>query len=229
MIGDDLVPLLSQGPGPGLRFRQGQVVAWNAATGANTIDVAGAQLVNVPILNTGEAIALKAGHVVGLLAWQSSYWILGRITVPGAADFAAASVAFGSAGAQASNFTIPATLTLRASATLAVPSWADEAIIHVTGTGTFVNRTTGPLLGAMSVGVNGGHGGGAFQGFAADLDAGFQQQQVVSASSRNHFTGLIGGSTLTVEAKVVGSSSFGVADGNNFIVVHSIAIYKSNV
>ena len=79
LVTDDTAPLFDQA-GPGVRFRQGTITAWNAATGQNTVDVANGTLTDVPILNTGEAIALKAGHVVGLLGQGMTWFIIGRIT-----------------------------------------------------------------------------------------------------------------------------------------------------
>lgn len=136
---DDLTPLLTPSNGPGLRFGQGQVLAWNPETGANSISYHGATLTNVPILNTGEAIALKAGHIVGLLSWLGSYWILGRITVPGGPDFASASLAFASATDSATNFSITNVELPKVSTSLAVPAWADEALVFVNGAITAFN------------------------------------------------------------------------------------------
>jgi hypothetical protein len=233
---DDLVPLFAPDPSapPPLNFRQGRVVAWNPDTGENTIDVGGAQLEDVSVLNTGEAIALKVGHIVGLITWGSSWFIIGRITVPGSPDFASASVAFGSAGAQAFNFVVPGPETVIASTALTVPQWADEALIHVTGNASVVNRAAAVRQCAMQVGVDGGSGGGAFQGLAPFNDASWQYFQHLGASSRNLFTGLSGGETLTLEARLTstgsgGTASLGVADGNNSLFMHAIAVFKSNV
>ncbi|MGW3619491.1 hypothetical protein [Micromonospora arida] len=87
---DDLTPLLIPQPGPGLGFRQGVVTAWNPLTAENTIEVAGATLTNVPILNTNEAVLLSPGAVVGLMTSGPSWFILGRVTVPGTPDAASA-------------------------------------------------------------------------------------------------------------------------------------------
>lgn len=80
---DDLVPLLAASPQPGLGFRQGVVVAWDQQTAENTVDVGGATLTNVPCLNTSEAQLLAPGDVVGILTAGSSWFIMGRITIPG--------------------------------------------------------------------------------------------------------------------------------------------------
>lgn len=81
MHSDDLVPILTPPTDRGLRFRQGVVVFWDPATGNNIVDVGGSSLVDLPALSTGAA-TLVAGDVVGLLTWQSSWFILGKITAP---------------------------------------------------------------------------------------------------------------------------------------------------
>lgn len=87
MRGDDLVPLILGAAAPtggsGVGFRQGVVQQWNQATAENVIDVGGAAMTNLPILNTSEAAMLAAGDVVGILTAGPSWWILGRLTIPG--------------------------------------------------------------------------------------------------------------------------------------------------
>lgn len=80
---DDLAPLFGQQPSPGVAFRQGLIVAWDPLTAANTVDVAGATLTDLPVLNTSEVRTLAPGDVVGVLTMGAAWFILGRITVPG--------------------------------------------------------------------------------------------------------------------------------------------------
>lgn len=87
---DDLAPLLGRAAGDGVGFHQGVVLSWDPVTATNTVAVGGSVLPNVPILNTNEALLLQPGAVVGLLTWKSSWFILGRITVPGTPDAASA-------------------------------------------------------------------------------------------------------------------------------------------
>ena len=223
MITDNLAPLFAPGP-DAVRFRQGTITAWNASTGANTIDVAGGTLTDVSILNTGEAIALKAGHVVGLLAFGSTWFILGRITPPGDANFASASVAFGSAGGQASNFGLSTSMaTIVSSTELVVPGWADEALVHVTGSCSMINPLGVEGSFGFRVGCAGGNGGTTF----VELDPADGGNN--SASSRNVFTGLSGGETLTVTGEAQSLTTAWGAVAGNAMYVHAIAVYKSNV
>jgi hypothetical protein len=90
MPGDDLVPLLIPSNAPTVGFRQGVVLAWNQDTAENTVQVAGSILTDLPILNTSEAQLLEPGAVVGIMTAGSSWFVMGRITVPGTADAASA-------------------------------------------------------------------------------------------------------------------------------------------
>lgn len=141
MRSDDLAPLLVPPPQNGLSFRQGEVITFNSATGANSIDVGGTTLVDVPMLNSGEAVALKAGHIVALLTWKSSWWILGRVTLPGSDQFASASVLLESAGDWQTDFTLNTTQTARASVRTAVPPWATRVSVFAVSHGNADNTT----------------------------------------------------------------------------------------
>jgi len=87
---DDLTPLFGGQPGPGVGYRQGVVRAWNPVTAENTVEVGGALIENVPVLNTNEVLLLAPGDVVGVLTAGPSWCILGRLTVPGTAGAATA-------------------------------------------------------------------------------------------------------------------------------------------
>lgn len=222
MISDDLSTLFDSGQ-PGVRFRQGTILTWDPNSGANTVDLAGGTLANVPILNTGEAIALKAGHVVGLLGQGSTWFIVGRITPPGDPNFAAASVAFGGAGAQVFGYSTSTVTVVKATSNeLVVPDWADEALVMITGFAGVINTTAGITFAGMEVGCNGGAGGMAFTDIPANRGG------IVGAASRNHLTGLSGGETLQITGAIQSGVAF-AASGSNSMFIHGIAVYKSNV
>lgn len=67
---------------PAVQVRQGVVDSWDAATGDNTIRVAGGVLLNVPALKAGSA-TLAAGDVVNLLSVGNQWFLLGNVTTPG--------------------------------------------------------------------------------------------------------------------------------------------------
>src|SRR5690606_17303454 len=64
-----------------------KVLSFNVDTGANTIEVGGAVLHNVPALNVTDAAGLQPGMIVGLLTYQGTWWIIGRVARPGTRDF----------------------------------------------------------------------------------------------------------------------------------------------
>jgi hypothetical protein len=134
----DLSTLFGGGE-PGVGFRQGVVVTWNTATGENSVNVGGTVLQNLPILNTSESIALKPGVAVGLLQFQTSFFILGRITLPNDPDFASAAVEFAGAYNLTDSFNITTTPTIRAEIEIPVPTWADQALVYAASTATGVN------------------------------------------------------------------------------------------
>jgi hypothetical protein len=223
---DDLASILAppRDTGPGVGFRQGLVQAWDPATGSNQILVAGGTLTDVPILNTGEAVALKVGHVVGLLTAGGSWFILGRITTPGDPNFASASLAFGSAGASLLNFATNTTMTEKLrSNSLVVPTWADEAIVFVGGMVGVRNSTAITDSLGFKVGCFGGDGGAVAQ----DVPAGTWGSN--QAVSRNQITGLSGGEVLFITGQLVTTNGVWAANASNAMFLHAIAIYKSNV
>lgn len=224
MLGDDLVGQLAQGPGPGLGFRQGTVVSWNAETGANQVDVGGAVLVDVPVLNTGEAIALKAGHIVGLLTWQGSYWIIGRITIPGNPDFASASVAFGGEGASTTGFSVTTTATDVVTDTMAVPSWVDEAIVLCVVNATISNANstiTSSTLQAGIDGVYGGASGGTHDGITGNPA---DDERSMSASAQRKV--INPGATISLAGRISATGAMG-APAANIINLDAIAVFRS--
>lgn len=230
MLGDDLAGLFAPPQtGPGVGFRQGLVMAWNANTGQNTINVAGSLITDVPILNTGEAIALKAGHVVGLLTFNSSWFVLGRITPPNDPNFAGASLAVESKRAQATGWSVSTAASVKASGTLTVPLWADEALVLVSGeVGMHNSRAVGDF-GIFWVGVNGSSPGALGQGYAPAGSVDLQDWQVQNSTDSQRFTGLSGGETLTFQGTVNSGGGAWAADPLNAMFITATAIYKSNV
>lgn len=88
---DDLGPLLVPPPsGQGLRYGQGRIITWNTETFENQVEWLGVTLTNLPIMAGVDALAFRANDIVGLLGWApgagaGSWWILGKIIIPGSA------------------------------------------------------------------------------------------------------------------------------------------------
>lgn len=224
MITDNLATLFDSGQ-PGVRFRQGTILSWDANTGSNTVDMGGGTLTNVPILNTGEAIALKAGHIVGLLGQGSAWFIVGRVTPPNDPNFASASVSFGGNGVSTTNFTVPTTPTTRASLTIPTPAWADEAVVLVTANASLYNNQASIQFASLQVLIDGVQGGAATSGFAPAGNASGAYYQSMTASAQRVITP---GASIALAAQVwnQGSTAW-AADTTQQCNLDAIAVFRS--
>lgn len=84
----DLAPLINPDRPQALGFRQGVIITWNQGTGSNTIRVGGAGgavVADLPCINPLQVLSLTSGDVVGILTFGSTWFVLGRISVPGTA------------------------------------------------------------------------------------------------------------------------------------------------
>lgn len=223
MISDNIATLFDSGQ-PGVRFRQGTILSWDANTGSNTVDMGGGTLSNVPILNTGEAIALKAGHIVGLLGQGSAWFIVGRVTPPNDPNFASASVAFASARDFQQGSAIGTGDQIKATATLTVPSWADEAAVISTVTATMVNSTSIRQEAVLYSKINGISGGAVAEGVAPDSGTG--GFGIVGLTSANSQVISSPGSTITCTCVTNLNAGF-AANGLNTFTVAALAIFRS--
>lgn len=90
MRADDIAALLVAGMqqqatgNSDLGWHQGTVLAWDEATGLNTVQINGNQFQNLLVLSTSNSIMISPGDNVGILRVQSQYFILGRVQAPGA-------------------------------------------------------------------------------------------------------------------------------------------------
>jgi len=75
----DLSTIIGAGS-PGISYRQGMVVAFNTATGENTIEVGGTEMHDLPAV-VGAPITV--GKPVGILVIGSQFLILGRVALGG--------------------------------------------------------------------------------------------------------------------------------------------------
>jgi hypothetical protein len=72
----DLTPLLQE-PASTLGYRQGTVLEWNLATGANRISVGGGTLDNLPVITDSHSVGIQAGDSVAIIKFNDSYAVLG--------------------------------------------------------------------------------------------------------------------------------------------------------
>lgn len=75
----------AQGPGD-LTFHMGTVQSWDELSGTNTVVVNGVPLSNLRTLQPGIGSLYTVGDVLGLLRFQSTYFVLGRIGAAGAGN-----------------------------------------------------------------------------------------------------------------------------------------------
>ncbi len=215
--------------GPGVRFGQGLITAWDPATGQNTIEWSGGTLTDVPVLNTGEAIALRPGRVVGMLGQGLTWFIIGRITPPNDPDFASASVAFAALNAQATNFSLATSLATKASVSLAVPSWADEAAVYAIGACTIASPTTQTVQDFISAAVfiDGNTGPGIQQGIAAGSPVPASNQHVQSLTVSSARIHIPTGSTILCEMQIRTATNAFVAHASNIAEISAMAVFRS--
>lgn len=144
---------------PVVGYAQGEIVSWDTVNGTNAVNVGGSLFENVPVFNSGEAVALQPGHVVGLLRFKTSYFILGRITLPDSAEFGSAAVDFETINPSATNFSLTSSYASKVSQSIAVPSWATHASILAIGTSRVGNPTATPDTFYMQMKINGANAG----------------------------------------------------------------------
>jgi len=156
----DLTNLFAPPAGPE-PFRQGEVLSFDPATGANTVSVGGAVLSDLPILNQGDTVNFVPGDAVILLKYRSSWAILGRIIAPGGEALSTVAVDFAGGGASATPapFTITGSFATQGSATLTTPAWANSLLIFATST-VIASNTSGSTDSLRLITDINGSGGG---------------------------------------------------------------------
>lgn len=229
MIGDDLVPLLAPPAGPDVGFRQGVIVAFNQSTGANTVNVGGADLDNLPILSGSESLEYAPGDVVVLIRLKSSLAILGRIVTPDTgAILAPSAVAFAADTQQDTGFalnTFSATpgANVKATATLPVPPWANRAAVLATAIVVGKQPTTPVPAGSVmttQVTIDGQTDANKPQGWV------HTENTVVSAyPSLTRVLDVTPGGTITCTVEAWASGSWGV-NSSNYARIHALGMFS---
>ena len=212
--------------GPGVRFGQGLITAWDPATGQNTIEWSGGTLTDVPVLNTGEAIALRPGRVVGMLGQGLTWFIIGRITPPNDPDFASASLAFAAKNAQFTNFGLTTSLVNDAFVDLDIPVWADEVAIIAIGSCSLTNTTATADFAACAVFIDGVTGPGVQHGYQATPSAINQNTQSMTASN-SLVKPVVGGTTIRADLRIRAVNAAWGAATSNIAEISAMAVFRS--
>jgi hypothetical protein len=138
MRADDLAPLFARRRSDEIGFRQGTVIAWDASSGTNQINVAGAVLDDLPILGGLEATTVEAGDIVGVVRIRSQFFVLGHIARPDLAS---------NVTVQVDGARVP--LVQLAGGTQAETATND--VVFNTDTGGWVPVSQGPAVGNVEV------------------------------------------------------------------------------
>jgi hypothetical protein len=175
----DLAPYMVPPDRAELGFHQALVVFFDSASGVNTMLVAGGTVLNVPMLNIGDSVNIKTGDTVALLRYRSTYFVLGRVMVPGASDFGSSGIAVQGGGVSASTFAVTTSFVVQTTVSLTVPAWATRALV-LGVTNTTVQNTTASsdsFQGRTQIdGTAGGTGGcGLTAGFAGEVTTSAQR------------------------------------------------------
>lgn len=218
---DDLTGLFLPGD-PSIPFRQGVVVSFNGVTGANVIDVGGAQLSDLPILNIGDTVNLTPGDTVILMKYGNSWAVLGRVVTVGSPDFAVATVATETKEAFASGFPVLITDEIVATTSnFTVPVWANRVDITVIVTVMAKNST-----GSLGILYAHAHAG---NNISQELFVSAPSGQYAALTVPNVDTdlGAIGGTTFTCAVDVSTDATTGnwASDPTNKVKLSATAIY----
>lgn len=167
---DDFSPLLQKGKSSSpadQAFRQGYLLSFNANTGESVVEVGGAQLVNLPLLNIGDTVNLRGentagaglGDVVILMKMGFSWAIMGRVVIPGTSAINSTASDFDSqfSGNFADGDLVVGYQTF-SSQTFVVPSWANNAVVFGTSVVTVQNTSAGAGFAEVITDINGSGG-----------------------------------------------------------------------
>ncbi|MBF8189128.1 hypothetical protein ITP53_26030 [Nonomuraea sp. K274] len=227
---DDLAPLFKAvGDKADIGFHQGRVMAWNQATSMNTISMAGGVLTDVPVLNGTEPLLLKEGDVVGMLRFKTSYFVLGRIVIPGQSEVGTLPGVNQGVGITEIMFDLRIDPAPVATAVFQVPVWANQALVMCTANATIFNSSTDHRFVYLAATVSGGYGGEMYtslnSGEYGPVSA--ATQYLLGAESYDEFLEgeLPLGSTITVAAEMRANNTI-VGNSGNIASVHATAIFR---
>lgn len=215
--GADLTNLFVD-PAPAQPWRQGVVLAWNSTTGANTIDVEGVALTNLPLLNIGDTINLTVGNVVVLAKFRSSWAILGRIIPAGSAALNATATVTYHGQNQDTNFATSTSFATHGTFTFTTPSWANQVLIYGMGLVTANNSTAVTDTLRVILDINGAGGGETLQ----DIVNG-RSGTVTVTNSRQ--MGVTGGQTIQLDIRVRTNTAGWAASAANAATLNSFALF----
>lgn len=228
---DDLSGLFLSPPlsDPGTQaFRQATVVAFDKNTGANTVNLAGALLTNLPLLNIGDTVNINVGDSVILMKMNNAMAILGRVIQAGGSQLN--STAIETKGSNPSSpgpgFAVTTGFVVQASGVVTVPVWANTASVFAYCWGSAFNSTAvaGEFMYLQTSLV--------ISGFGTFPGAAIQSASIPATSWGFAFAGgsrtaqpVTPGGTVTVQGAVRSNTGAWALNANNVIQVESVMTF----
>lgn len=221
--GEDLTELLQPPAAPDSGFRQGVIRSFNASTGANTVEVAGALLTDLPLLSGSESLEYAPGNVVVLLRLRSSWAILGRVVTPGGV-LAPSAIGTAYVAESSTNFALSTTWTAKTSGTFTVPVWANRVLVSAAASASVENTSAANDFANIRIDVGGVAGS---SNYAAVTAAGTYPARYahVGANWAREWTAVPGG-TYTIAAEMKSTTGAWAADTDNIVSVHATATFR---
>lgn len=211
-------------------FRQALVVAFNQGTGEGVYNLAGAILTNLPLVSSSESLEIQAGDSVVLMRLGSSFAVLGRVVTPNSANrLATSAVAFDANSQGTTNFAITTFsgtpgANVKTTATLTVPSWANQAAILASAICVGKQPTTPVPAGSVmttQVLIDGATDPQKPQGYVSTAD----NHVVLTYPSLSRVLTVAGGATITVTAEMWASGNWGT-NSSNYCRLHALAMFR---
>lgn len=220
---DDISGRLQTPADGGFGFRQGVLVAYDAATGSNSVNLAGGILTDLPILIDSDGVNLVPGDAIVLLKLKSSLAIMGRVVTPGSGQVNRAANKFEvfDAVVSAGGFAVSTTPTTQQSVTLRPPAWAThaEVMCNVHGIARNTSASTGFIsLNAQSPVL------GTSAGFFAFAPANEYIGLTLCASLRFSFAA--NQVPFLVSAQIASNTAF-TADANNAVYLSGVVTWSA--
>lgn len=220
---DDLTSLFTvPDDGTQLPFRQGVVLTFNQSTGSNTVNVGGAILTDVALLNIGDTVNLLPGDIVVLMKLKSSWAILGKVITPGSASLTGNIVSTAVAeGITSGGFTVTTSSLIYAVTlpTFTIPNWCNHVDVVCTATATVNNTTATKTL----LTVNAQAGASVGPDALTNIPAGDYGCVTTTHTATVSGAGL-GGTTFNCAILIKASAAYTLT-ANNLAQISAVALY----
>lgn len=204
-------------------FRQATIITFDQTTGANTVNLAGAVLTNIPLLNIGDTVNLVPGNAVILGRLNGALFILGRVIPSGNANLTGnivqTAVAEGTSGGGGFAVTTSDLIYSISLPTFTIPTWCNHIDVLVTASATVNNTTVTKTVLTVTAQAGASVGTPQFTNIAAG-DYG-----CVTASHSATFTGFSPPGTQFNCATLIHASAAYTLTANNISQTTAVALF----